>query len=196
MSGQSTPVGVWVAIGISLAALIFSMAVYTEVATMNTNQVPPDLAQQLSHIESMISTQPSVNQTPTTRNVLIEWGMDYAGFDSFSPNLIVVNQGDTVAVTFISNDTGDGHTFTLFSGNYNFQINLTAQGLDNALTGQAFDTPPTNNSPGVNITGSAGSLMGEGSFVATDAGVYRFVCVYHPFMYGYLVVLPNSAYSP
>ncbi len=196
MSGQSTPIGVWIAIGISLAAFIFAMAVYTEVATMNVSQVPPNLTQTISNLQSMISTMPAVNQTPTTRNVLVEWSMDAAGLDSFSPNLIVVNQGDTVALTFISNDTGDGHTFTLITGPYNFQINLTAQGLANSLTGQNFTTPPTNNSPGVNVTGSAGSLMGVGSFVANSTGVYKFVCVYHPYMYGYLVVLPNSAYSP
>lgn len=196
MSGQTTPVGVWVAIGISLAALIFAMAVYTEVATMNTVQVPADLTQQLNNLQSIIGSMPAVNQTPTTRNVLVEWAMDAAGLDSFTPNLIVVNQGDTVALTFINNDTGDGHTFTLISGSYNFQINLTANGLQNSLTGQNFTTPPTNNSPGVTITGSAGNLTGVGSFVATSPGVYRFLCVYHRFMYGYLVVLPNSAYSP
>ena len=188
--------GVWVAIGISLAALIFAMAVYTEVATMNTVQVPADLTQQLNNLQSIIGSMPAVNQTPTTRNVLVEWAMDAAGLDSFTPNLIVVNQGDTVALTFINNDTGDGHTFTLISGSYNFQINLTANGLQNSLTGQNFTTPPTNNSPGVTITGSAGNLTGVGSFVATNPGVYRFLCVYHRFMYGYLVVLPNSAYSP
>jgi plastocyanin len=196
LSGQTTPVGVWVAIGISLAALIFAMAVYTEVATMNTVQVPADLTQQLNNLQSIIGSMPAVNQTPTTRNVLVEWAMDAAGLDSFTPNLIVVNQGDTVALTFINNDTGDGHTFTLISGSYNFQINLTANGLQNSLTGQNFTTPPTNNSPGVTITGSAGNLTGVGSFVATSPGVYRFLCVYHRFMYGYLVVLPNSAYSP
>ena len=196
LSGQTTPLGVWVAIGISLAALIFAMAVYTEVATMNTAQVPADLTQQLSNLQSMIGSMPAVNQTPTTRNVLVEWAMDAAGLDSFSPNLLVVNQGDNVSVTFISNDTGDGHTLTLISGNYNFQINLTANGLSNSLTGQPFTTPPTNNSPGVTITGSAGSLTGVGSFVATTPGVYKFACVYHRYMYGFLVVLPNSAYSP
>jgi len=185
-----------VAIGISLAALIFAMAVYTEVATMNATPVPSNLSQELSNLQSAISTMPAMNETPTTRNVLLEWAMDPAGLDSFYPNLIIVNQGDTVALTFVSNDTGDGHSFTLIDESYNFQINLTTQGLQNALNGQNFTTPPTDNSPGVNVTGSAGSLMGVGSFVATNAGVYKFVCVYHPYMYGYLVVLPNSAYSP
>jgi plastocyanin len=195
LSGQTTPLGVWVAIGISLAALIFAMAVYTEVATMNTVQVPADLTQQLNNLQSMIGSMPAVNQTPTTRNLLVEWAMDAAGLDSFSPNLLVVNQGDNVSVTFISNDTGDAHTFTLISGTYNFQINLTANGLANSLTGETFTTPPTNNSPSVTITGSAGNLAGVGSFVATTPGVYKFVCVYHRYMYGFLVVLPNSAYS-
>jgi plastocyanin len=196
MSGQTTPLGVWVAIGISVAALIFAMAVYTEVATMNTVQVPADLTQQLNSLQSMIGSMPAVNQTPTTRNLLVEWAMDAAGLDSFTPNLLVVNRGDTVAVTFINNDTGDGHTFTLISGSYDFQINLTTSGQVNALTGEVFTTPPINNSPGVTITGTAGNLTGVGSFVAATPGIYKFSCVYHRYMYGFLVVLPNSAYSP
>lgn len=184
------------AIGISLAALVFAMAVYTEVATTNTVTLPANINQQLTNIQALLGSLPAVNQTPTTRNVLVEWGIDYAGLDSFSPTLIVVNQGDTVAITFISNDTGDGHTFTIDTGPYDFQINITAPGLMNTLNGQEFTTPPTSNSPGVNVTGSAGSLTGTGSFVASAAGVYEYVCVYHRYMIGYLVVLPNSAYSP
>jgi plastocyanin len=185
-----------VAVGISLAALIFAMAVYTEVATMNTVQVPADLTQQLNNLQAMLGSMPAVNQTPASRNVLVEWAMDPAGFDSFTPNLIVVNQGDTVALTVMNNDTEDGHTFTLISDSYNFQMNINAIGQVNALTDQAFTTPPTNNSPGVTITGSAGNLTGVGSFVATSPGVHKFSCVYHRFMYGFLVVLPNSASSP
>jgi plastocyanin len=185
-----------VAIGISLAALIFAMAVYTEVATMNTVQVPADLTQQLNNLQTMIGTMPAVNQTPVTRSVLVEWTMDPAGFDSFTPALIVVNRGDTVALTVINNDTEDGHTFTLISGSYNFQMNVSAIGQVNALTDQAFTTPPTNNSPGVTVTGSAGSLTGVGSFVANTPGVFKFSCVYHRYMYGFLVVLPNSASAP
>ncbi len=196
MSGQTTPIGVWIAIGISLAAFIFAIAVYTEVATMNVNAVPPNIAQTLSNLQTEISSSTAVNETPTTRNILIEWGLNPSGLDIFTPNLIVVNQGDTIDLTFVSNDTGDGHTFTLITGPYNFQINLTAPGLTNTLNGLTFTTPPTGNSAGVNVTGTAGSLMGTGSFVATTPGVYEFVCVYHPYMYGYLVVLPDSSYSP
>jgi plastocyanin len=185
-----------VAIGISLAALIFSMAVYTEVATTNTVSIPTDLTQRLNNLQSELAMIPAVNQTPTLRNELVQWTVDPAGHDNFFQNVIVVNQGDTVDLTFLNNDTGDGHTFTLKTGPYDFQINLTAPSLINSLNGLYFTTPPTNNTAGVILSGEAGGLVGEGQFKATAAGVYKFVCVYHPFMVGYFVVLPNIAYSP
>jgi len=196
LSGQSTPAGIWVAIGVSLAALIFSMAVFTEVATMNTVQVPADLTQRLNGIESKLNALPAVNQTVTVRQLKVEWTIDAFGHDRFYPGVLVVNQGDTVDLTFVSNDTEDGHTFTLMDPvGYNFQINLTAPGLLNTLNGLNFTTAPTNNSPGVTVTGDIGSLTGEGTFVAKTPGIYQFICIYHDTMVGYFLVLPNLAYT-
>ena len=167
-----------------------------EVATTTSAQVPADLTQRLNNLQAELATIPAVSQTPADRNLMVEWTMDAAGLDGFSPTFLVVNQGDAVHLTFINNDTEDGHTFTLITRPYNFQINLTAPGQVNSLNGLTFTTPPTSNSAGGNVAGQAGSLIGAGSFVATTAGVYKYVRVYHQFMVGYLVVLPNLAYSP
>jgi len=115
--------------------------------------------------------------------------------DRFTPYNIVVAQGDTVQITFIINDSS-AHTFTL-GPPYNFQINDTTTGMHNDLTGKTFTTNATNNSPGVRVFGRIGSLTGVGSFVAKYPGVFMFFCVYHIQlgMFGYLIVLPNKAFS-
>jgi hypothetical protein len=56
---------------------------------------------------------PMINQQPQTRNIIVEWGTLISTQDRFFPQLIVVNQGDTVTLTFESNDTDGAHTFTI-----------------------------------------------------------------------------------
>ena len=155
------------------------------------------LQSQVNSLQSKLSTLPVMNQTPIIRNIKIEWSnTENAGQDRFFESTITVNQGDTVAITFVSNDT-DAHTFTLESP-YNFQINATVPGTMNYLEHEAvFTTAATNNSPGVKIIGTPGNVTGTGSFVAKYAGIYEYFCIYHVQlgMFGYLIVLPNSAYS-
>jgi len=156
---------------------------------------------QLNHNESLLSSKlsslPEVNQAPQTRNIKIEWSnTENAGQDRFFESTIVVNQGDNVSITFIANDT-DAHTFTLESP-YDFQINGTVPGtLDYLRNETPFTTPATNNSPGVRIYGNPGNVTGTGSFIAKYAGIFEYFCIYHVAlgMFGYLIVLPNEAYT-
>jgi plastocyanin len=115
--------------------------------------------------------------------------------DRFDPSFIVVNQGDTVRLTFIDNDTV-AHDFVL-GPPYSIVVNASVPGLVNDLTGQTFTTPAKNNSPGVVVMGAPGDVTATYSFVAKYSGVFEFVCTYHAQigMIGYLVVLPNLAYS-
>jgi len=155
------------------------------------------LQNQVNSIDSKISTLPVMNQSAVVRNIKIEWtNVLNSGQDRFFLPTITVNQGDTVAITFVSNDT-DAHTFTLESP-YNFQINATVPGTLNYLNHEAvFTTAATNNSPGVKVFGTPGNVTGTGSFVAKYAGIYEYFCVYHVQlgMFGYLIVLPNSGVS-
>ena len=156
---------------------------------------------QLSHNESLLSSKlsslPEVTQAPQTRNIRVEWSnTESAGQDRFFESTIVVNQGDNVSITFIANDT-DAHTFTLESP-YNFQINGTVPGtLDYLKNETPFTTPATNNSPGVRVYGTPGNVTATGSFIAKYAGIFEYFCIYHVAlgMFGYLIVLPNAAYS-
>jgi len=156
---------------------------------------------QLSHNDTLLSSKlsslPEVDQVPQTRNIRIEWSnTENAGQDRFFESTIVVNQGDNVSITFIANDT-DAHTFTLESP-YDFQINGTVPGtLDYLKNETPFTTPATNNSPGVKVFGTPGNVTGTGSFVAKYAGIFEYFCIYHVAlgMFGYLIVLPNEAYT-
>lgn len=140
-------------------------------------------------------TLPVMNQTPTIRTIRETWFLSPSAHqDRFEPSFIVVNQGDTVRLTLIDNDTV-AHDFVI-GPPYNIIVNATVPGLINDLTGQTFTTPSKNNSPGVVVTGAKGSVTAYYSFVASHSGIYEFVCTYHAQvgMIGYLVVLPNAAY--
>ncbi len=137
----------------------------------------------------------AVNQTPTSRYFTLTWELSpQAHQDRFTPFNMVVAQGDTVHVTFIVNDSV-AHTYTI-GPPYNYQINVSAPGLVNDLTGQKFTQNSSHDSPGVVISGTLGNLTGSGSFVAKYPGVFEYYCVYHVQigMFGYLIVLPNAAY--
>ena len=82
---------------------------------------------------------------------------------AWSPNTLTVYQGDTVRVT-VSNPGGDDHTFTITQ--VGFSIKVPAQSVVHS------------------------------SFVVPRPGVYKFFCSipeHMPYMWGSLVVLPDSA---
>jgi plastocyanin len=139
---------------------------------------------------------PVMNQTTTVRQIWETWYLaPDAHQDRFEPAFPVVNQGDTVQMTLIENDTV-AHDLVI-GPPYNIVINATVPGLVNDLTGQKFTTNATNNSPGVVVTGEPGSVSATFTFVAKYAGVFEFVCTYHAQvgMIGYLTVLPNAAFG-
>jgi plastocyanin len=140
---------------------------------------------------------PVMDQPPTIRTVRETWYLSPSAHqDRFDPSFIVVNQGDTVRLTLIDNDTV-AHDFVV-GPPYNIIVNATVPGLVNDLTGQKFTTDSRNNSPGVVVQGTPGNVTASYTFVAAYAGIYEFVCTYHAQvgMIGYLVVLPNAAYAP
>ncbi len=142
-------------------------------------------------------TLPVMNQPPTIRTIRETWYLSSSAHqDRFDPAFIIVNQGDTVHLTLIDNDTV-AHDFVI-GPPYDIIVNATVPGLINDLSGQIFTTPARDNSPGVVITGVPGNVSATYSFTAKFSGIYEFVCTYHAEvgMIGYLVVLPNAAYAP
>ncbi len=145
-------------------------------------------------VTSNVTALAQTTQTATTRNVLIEWTKNLSGQDRFYPDFIIVNQGDTVALTFINNDTVV-HDFVM-GPPYNIVVNASVPGLHDDVTGQLITTPATRNSPGVVVSGTPGNVSATYSFVANYAGIFEYVCTYHVQvgMIGYLVVLaPNTS---
>lgn len=162
------------------------------------SQIAHVALQQRSFNASILSlgSLPVMNQAPTIRTIWETWYLSpQAHQDRFDPSFIVVNQGDTVHLTFIDNDTV-AHDFVL-GPPYSVLVNATVPGLINDLTGQTFTTDAKNNSPGVVVVGTPGRVSATYSFVAEYPGIFEFVCTYHAQvgMIGYLVVLPNSAYK-
>lgn len=154
------------------------------------------LASQLASGAGANISFPVMDQPPAIRTVRETWYLSPSAHqDRFNPAFIIVNQGDTVKLTLIDNDTV-AHDFVI-GPPYNIIVNATVPGLINDLTGQTFTTPATNNSPGVVVTGTPGNVSARYSLVAKYAGIYEFVCTYHAQvgMIGYLVVLPNEAYT-
>jgi len=135
------------------------------------------------------------NQTGKTRNIIVEWTKTQSGQDRFYPDFIIVNQWDTVDLTFINNDTV-AHNFVI-GAPYNIMVNATVPGLYNDLTGQEFTTPATGNSPNVKVSGTPGNVSATYTFIAKYAGIFEYVCSYHVQvgMIGYFVVLSNSSSS-
>ena len=82
---------------------------------------------------------------------------------AFSPNNLTVYQRDTVHVTVV-NPGDDPHTFTIAALNFSIAVK--------------------------------GQSRVEGSFVVPSAGLYKFFCSipeHSPYMWGNLIVLPDSA---
>jgi plastocyanin len=154
------------------------------------------LSSQVAGISANGLSLPVMNQPPTIRTITETWYLSPSAHqDRFEPSFIVVNQGDTVRLTLIDNDTV-AHDFVIGSP-YNIIVNATVPGLINDLTGERFTTPSAHNSPGVVVQGAPGNVSAFYSFVAVHAGIFEFVCTYHAQvgMIGYLVVLPNQGYT-
>ena len=199
------------ALAVAIVALIVALAGFAIPliipSSASSNQVNV-LQSQVGQLQQQMSNLPVVDQIPTTRIILLSWSnTNNAGQDRFNPNVITINQGDSVFVTFEDNDT-DGHTFEVLLPTGLFVLNNTLAGETNHLTGANFTGNATGcmvNGQGVpcNTSGScapdlsACNVTSSGSFgPVTVPGVYRFFCLYHQAlgMYGFLIVLPNRGY--
>ena len=201
------------ALAVALVALIVALAGFAipliSPYNASSDQVN-SLQSQVAQLQQEFSSLPTVDQTPTTRIIQLSWeNTGNTGQDRFVPNVIVINQGDSVHVTFEDNDT-DGHTFEVLLPTGLFVLNNSLAGETNHLTLATFAGNATGcmvNGQGVpcNTTGSctvgitACNVTSSGTFgPVTVPGVYRFFCLYHQAlgMFGFLIVLPNRGYAP
>ena len=210
MSKSGWSVSASTALAVALVALIVALAGFAipliSPYNASSDQVN-SLQGQVSQLQQQISSLPVVDETPTTRIILMDWqNTGNSGQDRFNPNVVTIDQGDTVHITFEDNDT-DGHTFEILLPTGLFVLNNSLAGETNHLTLATFAGNATGcmiNGQGVpcNTTGScnagitACNVTSSGSFTVTVPGVYRFFCIYHQAlgMFGFLIVLPNRGY--
>ena len=176
-----------------------------------------------SQIPSQVSAL-SVNITPSNKVFRVDWFNDPASAqDRFFPEFITVAQGDNVTIVFITNDTGDAHTFTIglalrnLPGSAQFVLNNSAAGLSSGpyiVPREIFTGGPGSSCFDQNGNAYACNIQQTGTLtckptpcfglVSTGVlgivkvpGLYKFFCFYHQKggMIGYLNVLPNKAYT-
>ncbi|OLE75771.1 hypothetical protein AUG19_04380 [archaeon 13_1_20CM_2_54_9] len=160
-------------------------------------------------VPNQFSGLPQVNQTPNSSvNVTLEWTTALESQqDRFFPDFITIAQGDTVNLLFMTNDTADGHTFTIVLPTSRpgfFQLNNSLPGQHNFLNDAIFTTQPNgcsdqNGTPkSCNTVGVGGfNETSTGTFQVMTSGTFRYWCQYHQKigMYGWLIVLPNKGFN-
>jgi plastocyanin len=214
---EAAPKGFGLSLAVAVIAIFLAVGAIS-FAYLGSNAQINNLQSEVSSLQSaqgkLPTNLPVVNQTAATRNILLQWEQFPRDIsqDRFFPDFITVNQGDTLQITFVQNDTGDGHTFTITlptndpgcTGGCEYQLNLSQAGLHNFITNGFFSGPATGCMVGgqtvscssLNVAGAIGNMSGHISFTPTVPGVYRFFCYYHQGigMFGWLVVLPNARY--
>lgn len=215
---ETAPKGFRLALAVGLVAIFLAIG-SVSFAYLGSNQQINSLQSAVSSLQSAQGKIPTnlalVNQSVSNRNITLQW--DVFPFstnqDRFFPDWIVVNQGDSIRITFEDNDTGDAHTFTTViatsasgcAAGCEYQVNMSQAGLNNFITDTLNTGPATNcmvagaGTPcsGL-VTGPIGNMTGIISFTVIKPGVYRYFCFYHQSigMFGILVVLPNAGYKP
>ena len=138
----------------------------------SSDQQQEALAQQVNNTTIPITTTQSImpasnNKTFYVFSAEVE-GLNQATAripaDIFTPPIIVINRGDSVAVNFynVEQETEERHSFTIDAPPYSVDIDI------------------------------AGGESGNATFAAHDEGIFPYYCKYHlPTMVGQLVVLPT-----
>jgi plastocyanin len=131
---------------VAVVAIIVALAAFAIplISPYNaSNDQVTALQSQVSQMQQQINSLPEVDETPTTRVILLDWAnTGNSGQDRFNPNVITISQGDTVALTFEDNDT-DGHTFEVLLPTGLVVLNNSLPGEINHLTLASFTGPAT-----------------------------------------------------
>ena len=193
------------ALALAIIAILLGLgAIYyagTVTPSNSSNTTNTSVQGQIQAINAKLGTFSTVNATPTVVPFRVDWcNTDNTGEDRYCPDNLIVNQGDTVQILFMHNDT-DAHTFTMLSlgtTGYSFQINLTygAPGYTN-ISGSLYANGMHNFITNGNFTGSCSN---SGTYAEEAAGISGSYCVsgsnlLAPAPYG-LVINTNPAVAP
>ena len=114
---EAPPKGFGLSLAVAVVALFVAVAAIGFTYVGASSQVT-NLQGQVSTIQSQLQTigasLPGVNQVPQTRNIIVEWEATLPSTqDRWLPQMLVVNQGDTISLFVESNDTDGAHTWTI-----------------------------------------------------------------------------------
>jgi plastocyanin len=179
MSKNGTSGTTWAAVAVAVVAIILSVAAIGMALTGTggsgvSNASVTSLNSSVSSLSSQLAGMASSGGAkPTTVAYKVDWcNTDNTGEDRYCPNQLIVNQGDTVQIMFLHNDS-DVHTFTLDTGSYNFQINGSAVGMHDFLTNDNLVTACSNGPYTAESSGISGSYCVSGSSLLQPGGNFR-----------------------
>jgi len=114
---------------------------------------------------SVPTSIPMINQNPVPRRITMEWEATLPSTqDRWFPQDIIVNQGDSVVLTLIVNDTDGAHTFTIIAPTGPNGTGQLTQ-INMSMPGQWMYHPPAESGPqfGIEVTGAQTNcdLMGQ-----------------------------------
>jgi hypothetical protein len=183
--------GVRAAQGALALAVVFSVAVIALIVGLAAIAIPllglgysPQQQQTTAPPPTQVA---GVNQKPVPRFITMEWEATLPSLqDRWFPQSIIVNQGDTIYLTLIVNDTDGAHTFTIDAptgpggAEQLTQVNMTMPGQwmyhpprqPNPWNGTMSTGPATNcDLMGQNVTCSSLQLTGGCSINGGSLGV-------------------------
>jgi plastocyanin len=160
------------AIALAIIAIILALGAFVTFFTVPTGAS----SSSVSSLNSKISGIASVNATPSTVFVRVDWcNTDNTGQDRFCPSQITVDQGDIVAIVFEHNDT-DAHTLTI-TATYSFQINATfGEPGFTVINGTEYPNGMHNFLTNGNFSASCSNVAAS-SFSQQKAGISTSLCV-------------------
>ena len=114
---EAPPKGFGLSLAVAVVALFVAVGA-VGFAYVGASSPVTNLQGQVSTIQSELQTiggtLPGVNQAPQMRNIIVEWEATLPSTqDRWLPQVIVVNQGDTINLLVESNDTDGAHTWTI-----------------------------------------------------------------------------------
>lgn len=155
-----------------IVSLVIAMSSPVLLVT-SSDQQQEALAQQVNNTTIPITTTQSIMPASNNKTFYV-FSAEVEGLnqtttrippDIFTPPIIVINRGDSVAVNFynMEQETEERHSFTIDVQPYSVDIDI------------------------------AGGESGNATFAADDEGIFPYYCKYHlPTMVGQLVVLPPT----
>jgi len=143
----------------------FAVAIIALIVGLVAIAMPFISPPQAAPTTTVTSSIPMVDQAPATRVIVMEWEATLPSTqDRWFPQSIVINQGDSIFLTLIDNDTDGAHTFTMLAPTGpGGALQLTQVNM--SMVGQWMYHPPAEAGPqfGIEVAGApvACDLMGQ-----------------------------------